>query len=606
MRAYGDGTSDSGIPTQTSYPTKDEKGNPLLTEYGHCEYKDSQVVTIQEMPERAPAGQLPRSVDILLDHDLVDQVKPGDRVQVVGLYRAIPLTPPGTRGATRFRTCIVGTNITLLSKEVSGPRINSTDIQNIKNFSKTPNAFEIMAASLAPSIFGHDYIKRSLLLLLLGGVEQNLANGTHLRGDINLLMVGDPSTAKSQLLRFILHIAPLAINTTGRGSSGVGLTAAVTSDSETGERRLEAGAMVLADRGIVCIDEFDKMSHDDRVAIHEVMEQQTVTISKAGIHASLNARCSVVAAANPIYGQYNRYKKPHDNICLPDSLLSRFDLLFIVLDHANPDHDRRISEHILRMHRYRRPGDEDTFVQSEPSSILGGEMEIREEKLDDEDTPMFQKYDKLLHGSHQNSEILSIPFIQKYIFYAKNRVKPKLTDEAREYIITAFTELRAREEEKTLPITTRSLETMIRLSQAHAKCRLSFEVQKEDAEVALEVLHFALFSEAKSIPKPRPTATAKDGSSASLGDKRKKSSSRDDNVEEDEEMADADGQEDAEDEDTGAPLDIDDSPVKEQVRKRLKKADVVPVTRKAAARARAPAPAPVEEDEEEEPEDEEM
>lgn len=468
------------------------------------------------MPERAPAGQLPRSVDVVLDDDLVDKVKPGDRIQLVGIFRALGNRGGGNSSST-FRTLVLANNVILLSSKSGGgiaqATITDTDIRNINKIAKNRRVFDLLSQSLAPSIYGHDYIKKAILLMLLGGMEKNLENGTHLRGDINILMVGDPSTAKSQLLRFVLNTAPLAIATTGRGSSGVGLTAAVTSDKETGERRLEAGAMVLGDRGVVCIDEFDKMSDVDRVAIHEVMEQQTVTIAKAGIHTSLNARCSVIAAANPIYGQYDPTKDPHRNIALPDSLLSRFDLLFVVTDDIDDFRDRQISEHVLRMHRYRQPGlEEGTPVREQPNQTLG--VGLAEEGDANQPSDVYEKFNPMLHagvtvtvgrGAARRTEVLSIPFIKKYIQYAKSRVKPVLTKGAADHIVTTYGALRNDELEgnnrRTSPMTARTLETLIRLATAHAKARLSASVDRKDAEVAEGILRFALFKEVVEVER---------------------------------------------------------------------------------------------------------
>jgi DNA replication licensing factor MCM3 len=267
--------------TNSVYPTKDKENNPLETEYGLCSYQDYQTITIQEMPERAPMGQLPRSVDVIVDNDLVDVVKPGDRIQTMGVFRALGSQATSETSGI-FRTVVLANNLKILGQDTTSLKLEAEDIRMIKAVSKRDDIMDVLGRSSAPSIYGHEYIKKALTLQLMGGMEKNLENGTHLRGDINVLMVGDPSTAKSQMLRTALQIAPLAISTTGRGSSGVGLTAAVTTDPETKDRRLEAGAMVLADRGMVCIDEFDKMSEADRVAIHEVMEQQTVTIGELG------------------------------------------------------------------------------------------------------------------------------------------------------------------------------------------------------------------------------------------------------------------------------------------------------------------------------------
>lgn len=514
-RKYTDMTSLEAFPSSAIYPTKDEENNPLETEFGLSIYKDHQTVTVQEMPEKAPAGQLPRSVDIILDNDLVDAAKPGDRVQIVGTYRCLPGKKGGFTSGT-FRTIMVACQVKMMSKEVT-PSFSADDVVKIKNFSRSRSkkVFDQLSRSLAPSIHGHEYIKKAILCMLLGGVEKVLENGSRLRGDINVLLIGDPSVAKSQLLRYVLHTAPRAIPTTGRGSSGVGLTAAVTTDQETGERRLEAGAMVLADRGVVCIDEFDKMSDLDRTAIHEVMEQGRVTIAKAGIHARLNARCSVLAAANPVYGRYNQYKTPMENIGLQDSLLSRFDLLFIMLDQMDPEQDREISDHVLRMHRYRDPREPEGTALA-----LGGTVDVLatddpdKVQQEEEELQVYEKHNHLLHGTRrQKDRVVSKEFMRKYIHVAK-AISPTLTQEAANHIAEEYTRLRNQDQlgtdvARTSPVTVRTLETLIRLATAHAKARMSKSVELEDTEVAVELVQFAYF---KKVLEKKKRSRERDGS----------------------------------------------------------------------------------------------
>jgi DNA replication licensing factor MCM3 len=447
---YRDSTMITKLPlTNTIYPTRDVDGTVLSTEFGLSEYFDFQTVVLQELPENAPAGQLPRSTEVILTFDLVDSVKPGDRIKAYGIYKSMVFG--NAAFPNKFRTVVIANYIEQKARE--NELIITDHVMNVFNtFSKQTDLYKL----IAPSIYGYDHIKKALALLLVGGNELVMRNGSRIRGDINILLVGDPSTAKSQLLRFVYNFTPISVATTGKGSSGVGLTAAVLLDKDTGDKRLEAGAMVLADRGVVCIDEFDKMNDMDRVAIHEVMEQQTVTISKAGIHTTLNARCSVLAAANPIWGQYRENKPPQDNVRLPESLLTRFDLIFITLDKSEYNLDQQIAKHVVKSH---------TTNQSEESSNL----------------------QEMFRG---------------YIQFCKTK-RPAMTKEASNLIIDEYTALRKGRSRKDqiVSVTPRMLETMIRLSTAHAKLRLSDTVDEDDVITIIEMLKSSLFQKVIKEPK---------------------------------------------------------------------------------------------------------
>ncbi|KFD73032.1 hypothetical protein M514_00163 [Trichuris suis] len=512
-KRYTDITAFDALPTGAFYPKEDENQNPLETEYGLCKYKDHQKLSMQELPETAPTGQLPRSVEVIVDSDLTDRCSPGDRIRAVGVYRCLPNKQSGYTSGL-FRTVLIANNVQLLSKQAR-IEISAEDLQSIRSFvrMKDVQVISILTRSLAPSICGHEEVKKAILCLLIGGTEKKLPNGTRLRGDINVLLVGDPSVAKSQILRYVLNIAPRAIATTGRGSTGVGLTAAVTTDHETGERQLEAGAMVLGDRGVVCIDEFDKMSDIDRTAVHEVMEQGRTTITKAGIQATLNARCSVLAAANPISGRYDDEKSPMENLGMQDALLSRFDLIFVLMDEHDGERDAQIASHVINLHCYRAPGEPagGTLSLSQPFHAYTTENIETEQNEETEEYSIYEKNTGWLpHGEREISlseKILTTDFLRKFISYAK-KVNPVLTSQACEYISEKYADLRAFEEtqsdkERTMPMTARMLETLIRLSTAFAKIRFAKRVTVTDAEKAYSMLSYAIF---KKKPADRTDA----------------------------------------------------------------------------------------------------
>ncbi|KAK8949868.1 Protein PROLIFERA [Platanthera guangdongensis] len=433
--------------------TNNTKGN-LILQLRASKFLKFQEAKIQELSEHVPKGHIPRSLTVHLRGELTRKVSPGDVVEFSGIFLPIPYTGfRAMRAGLVADTYLEAMSTTHFKKKYEDYELSEDEQKQIEGLSEDGDIYNKLSRSLAPEIFGHEDVKKALLLLLVGAPHRKLSDGMKIRGDLHICMMGDPGVAKSQLLKHIINVAPRGVYTTGRGSSGVGLTAAVQRDPVTNEMILEGGALVLADMGICAIDEFDKMEESDRTAIHEVMEQQTVSIAKAGITTSLNARTAVLAAANPAWGRYDLRRSPAENINLPPALLSRFDLLWLILDRADMDNDLEMARHIVHVH------------QNLESPSLGF-------------TPLE-------------------PSVLRAYISAARRTSPSVPRELEEYIATAYSSIRQEEAKSSAPhsyTTVRTLLSILRISIALARLRFSETVAQSDVDEALRLMQMSKFS----------------------------------------------------------------------------------------------------------------
>ncbi len=432
-------------------------------------FVDTQKDEIQESPEGLRGGEQPRRLELAMEDDLCASVNPGDRVTVNGILRLRGRGSPRQR-LTLFDVFLQVVSIERRQLELDEVDISAEDELAVRELAARPDVYDRVIASIAPTIHGMEIEKEAISLQLFGGVRKHMPDGTYMRGDIHILLVGDPGVAKSQLLSFVGRVAPRGIYTSGKGSSAAGLTAAVIQTQEFGEGRwtLEAGALVMADMGLVCIDEIDKMSETDRESIHTAMEQQTVHIAKAGITATLQSRCAILAAANPEAGRFEEQSSVPEQINLDPALLSRFDVILTLTDHPDEERDTAVAEHILRMH-------------------LAGEIRLWEEITLDE-----SRYKDIREEAMRRAVAPVEPsLLRKFLAIAKRSVPPIMSGEAQLQIRDYYVRRRSQGSARSISLTPRQVEAVIRLSEASARMRLSTVVAKEDVERAIRIVdHF--------------------------------------------------------------------------------------------------------------------